>query len=136
MPLTDDTDKVRLLIGDTDSDDWLLSDDEVDFFITEHSDLNIAAAAAAEAIAASFARGYDFATDGQSFNRSQRVQHYLDLAAKLDPANARNGAGTIQTAATTKVDGYSDDIDFQEGAGQSRRTGRVRAGYYDPDLPM
>lgn len=133
--ITDDTDKVRLMIGDTDSSDWLLSDDEVDFFVSECPNLNIAAAAAAEAIAAKFARGYNFTTDGQSFNRSERVEHYLQLAQNLDPSNARNGVGSIATAATTKVDGYSDDIDFQEGAGQNSRTGRVRQGYFEPDLP-
>lgn len=136
MPITDDTDKIRLMIGDTDSADWLLSDDEVDYFIDATSDLNVAAAAAAEAIAAKFARGYNFTTDGQSFNRSERVEHYMQLARNLDPANARNGVGTITTAATTKVDGYSDDIDFQEGSGQSSATGRIRAGYFDPDLPL
>lgn len=135
MAITDDTDKVRLMIGDTDSTEWLLSDDEVDYFIAENSDLSVAAAAACEAIAAKFARGYNFSTDGQTFNRSERVEHYLQLAKNLDPANARNRAGTISTAATTKVDGYSDDIDYAEGAGQDSTTGRVRAGYFEPDLP-
>jgi hypothetical protein len=136
VPISTDLDKVRLRIGDTDSTDQLLSDDEVNYFISIHSDLDVAAAACCEAIAALFARGYNFTTDGQSFNRSERVQHYMDLADRLDPSNSRSGAGTIVTVATTKVDGYSDDVDYQEGSGQGVQNGRVRVGYWNPDLPL
>lgn len=129
MPaLTSDRDKVRLKIGDTDSADALLSDDEVDTCLAEHGDLNRAAAAAAEAIAAQFSRQFDFQTDGQAFRRSQKAAAYRALAKEL-----RAKAG-IQTQATTRTDGYSDDVDYQDVAASS--SGRVRAGYTDPDLPV
>lgn len=131
--LDTDLEKVRLVVGDTDSTDPLLTDAEVNHFLGEHSDINVAAAAAAEAIAGKFARGYNFATDGQSFNRSERVDHYLALAARLDPANARN-AGGITTTATTRIDGYSEDVDYQDV--DTGSVGRIRRGYYDPDLPQ
>lgn len=100
MPLST-RDKVRLLIGDTDSADPLLTNDEVDNFITYRSFLNdsggtvstnleAAAADCAGAIAAEYARSFDFAEDGQRFNVSQRVGHYQALEREL-----RNRSGGI-----------------------------------------
>ncbi len=108
MPaITDSTEKVRLLIGDTDSSDQLLSDDQIDFFLTERGDNYVLAAAdAAEAVAAKFSSAYDFTTDEQSFKRSQVAAQFLALAAKLR-LRASNSASVV---ALTKVDGFSDDI--------------------------
>jgi hypothetical protein len=94
-------DQVRLLIGDTDADDPLLTDSEVDNFVTYRSVLNdsggtittnvpAAAADCAGAIAAEFARTFDFAEDGQRFNVSQRVGHYQALEREL-----RNRSGGV-----------------------------------------
>lgn len=100
MTLTD-RDKVRLEIGDTDTADAMLSDEEIDNFLTERTVLdstggttsvNIPAAAAdaAGAIAAKYARRFDFASDGQSFSVAQRVGHYMSLERTL-----RNRSGGI-----------------------------------------
>lgn len=92
MAISTDLDRVRLLIGDTDTDDPLLSDDEVTTFIdyrqltTDDGDVtNIPAAAAdaANAIAAQFAREFNFAEDGQRFDRAQKYAHYVALADSL-----------------------------------------------------
>jgi hypothetical protein len=84
MPVTSDRDRVRLKIGDTDSTDPLLSDDEVDVYTRAWpGNVDLAAADAAEAIAAKFSRSFNFATDGQTFNRRERVLHYMDLSSRL-----------------------------------------------------
>src|SRR5688500_3172391 len=94
MTLTTDRDKVRLLIGDTDEDDPLLYDDEVDACLAQriHVDsgtggttYNVIAAAAdaAGAISAKFARQFNFGEDGQRFDRAQRVGHYQALEQSL-----------------------------------------------------
>jgi hypothetical protein len=84
VPITTALDKVRLLIGDTDSTDPLLSDDEVNVQITNWpNNVEFAAANCAQQIAAKFARGFDFSSDGQTFNRSERVNHYTELARVL-----------------------------------------------------
>lgn len=93
MTITSDRDKVRLLVGDSDTDDLLLSDDEVDACIAyrkiENTDgdlvTNIPAAAAdaAAAIAAKFARNFNFAEDGQRFDVAQRHGQYLALEQSL-----------------------------------------------------
>ncbi len=99
MPITSNLDRVRLLIRDTSSTDPLLTDDEVNRFITDRTELNdtggtvavnlpAAAADAAGAIAAEFARTFDFSEDGQQFQRAQRVGHYMALERDL-----RNRAG-------------------------------------------
>ena len=133
--LDTDLEKVRLRIGDTASTDPLLTDEEIGVFTAEQSSVRLAAAAAAEAIAAKFARGYNFKTDGQEFNRAERVKHYLDLAKALDPTGARNGAGLIAASSTVKADGYNQDEVASGDIEPSPARGRVRAGYFNPDLP-
>lgn len=111
MPLST-RDQVRLLIGDTDSTDPQLTNDEVDNFISSRSVLdsdggtistNLPAAAAdcAGAIAAEYARNFDFAEDGQRFNVSQRVGHYLSLERELRNRSGgfavAMGGGTVTT---------------------------------------
>lgn len=103
MALTD-RDAVRLRIGDTDTDDLLLTDEEVDFYIDavgsdlSAGDLDLAAAGAAEAISAKFARDFSFTADGEGFERQQRVLHYRQLAADLrrrgGPFGLRSVGGT------------------------------------------
>lgn len=79
--------QVRLKVGDTDMSDPLLSDAEIDSCIAAWpSNVDLAAASAAEAIAAKFSRGFNFSTDGQVFNRRERVQHYMELSKTLGRA--------------------------------------------------
>lgn len=83
MPLSD-RDRVRRRIGDTDMSDPLLTDTEVDDCLAEWpNNVDLAAANAAESIAARYARDYTFAQGDQSFNRRERVMQYMDLAATL-----------------------------------------------------
>ena len=109
MPITANRDKVRLMVGDTSSSDPILTDDEVDYFLTYRTVLtptggtasvNVAAAAAdaAGAIAAEYARQFDFSEDGQSFSRAQRVGHYMMLEREL---RSRSGAVAVPISGTT-----------------------------------
>jgi hypothetical protein len=91
-------DRVRLAVGDTDSTDPILTDDEVDDYLAQRHVVdstggtvyNVPAAAAdcAGAIAAKYARDFSFAEDGQRFDRAQRVGHYQALERTL---RARSG---------------------------------------------
>lgn len=91
MSLDTDLEKVRFLIGDTDSS--LLTDDEVSFAVdyrqVEDEDgeqvTNIPAAAAdcAAAVAAKFATEFTFSEDGQRFDRAQKYAHYMELEQSL-----------------------------------------------------
>ena len=85
MPITTDLDKFRLELGDIDENDPLLNDDEAGYFIEKHpTNLLLAVADAADALAARFAREFDFDTTSEkSFKRSQKVEHYLAMSARL-----------------------------------------------------
>lgn len=93
-----DIDDVRLLVGDTDTSDELLSDADITIFLDSRSIVEsgstvsvnkIAAAAdAAGAIAAKYARTFNFGEDGQTFQVAQRVGHYQALERSL---RARSG---------------------------------------------
>lgn len=87
-------DTVRTMVGDPGSGGTILTDTQIDTFLTTYSVLdssggttsvNIPRAAAdcAGAIAAYWARDFDFSEDGQNFQRAQRVGHYLQLERDL-----------------------------------------------------
>ena len=62
----------------------LLSSEVVQAFIGAWPEnIEMAAAECAGAIAAKYAEGYDFAEDGQTFNRRQRFEHFTTLATEL-----------------------------------------------------
>ena len=109
MTISANRDKIRLLIGDTNESDPLLYDDEIDFHLTDRTVLdtdgstisvNIPAAAAdaAGAVAAKFARDFDFSEDSQNFSRAQRVGHYLQLERDL---RSRSGGYSVAIGGTT-----------------------------------
>lgn len=129
--LDTDLEKVRLLIGDTDSTAALFQDAEITHFLTvRSSNLYLAAADACEAAAAKFARAFDFATDGQSFERSKMHDAFLAMAEAFRRRNDAEGLGEI---IMTRVDGYSDDIAADEVTGST--TAPRRRYYGQRDLP-
>lgn len=113
MAITTSLDKFRLELGDTpaaygltpEQDEEfqaaaLYNDQEAAYFIAAHpSSVLLAVAAAADALALRFAREFDMAEDGQSFDRSQKSKMYAALAKSLraraasEVAAAQDGAG-------------------------------------------
>jgi len=80
-----DVDKVRLLIGDTNPADRLLTDSEILFFLElRGGDVFKAAADAAKAVAARFSRLADTTNLSLSIAASQRAEAYWKLASELD----------------------------------------------------
>lgn len=95
-----DRDKVRFLIGDTDNDNLMLSDDEIAFALVESSDnLYYAAAGLCRSIAARFARdvNYRFSTLWQ--DSGDAYIHYMELAKKYED-EALSGGGSIEVVFT------------------------------------
>lgn len=77
-------DAIRLKIGDADPANELLDDDAILMALAAWpGNVDLAAADCAEAIAAKYARDFNFSADGQSFNRRERVLHYMELAKTL-----------------------------------------------------
>lgn len=103
--LSTERDKVRFLVGDTDNDNLMLSDDEVTFALTEAAaNIYSAAASLCKSIAARFARdvNYRFSTLWQ--DAGDAYAHYMALAEKYT-AEAEAGAGDSLTGITFTMSG-------------------------------
>jgi len=83
-PSANDRDKVRLLIGDTDQTDQLLSDEEITYLLDEWGTVYLAAARAAKVIAAKFSRQADKSVGDLRISLSQKAQMYMSLANDLE----------------------------------------------------
>lgn len=85
-PTSSDVDAVRFFVQDTNTDDQLLSDEEISFLIThwsEYDSMIFVAAMAAETIASKFAREITVSADGVSVGTNELQQKYLSLAKQL-----------------------------------------------------
>lgn len=76
-------DAVRFLVGDTDIDDQLLSDEEIIYIEESVSNIYIAGSRASEAIAGKFSRLADKSLGDYSISLSQKASAYLELAGRL-----------------------------------------------------
>ena len=101
--------QVRLEIGDTDSTAALFQDEEINVKLTARADnILLTAADLCDILARRFARQFDFESDNQSFKRSQMSKQYAALADEL-----RSRASGVSSVASTRVDGFSQDIDTE-----------------------
>lgn len=83
-PSDSDKDTVRFLIGDTDTDDQLLSDEEITFTLTEAGSVYQAAHDCAYAIASSFARAASSKSVGDmSISYTDRANAFYALADRM-----------------------------------------------------
>lgn len=95
-PTTSDKDAVRFLVGDTDSTEPLVQDEEIEYVLTLRAtvagDVNYwAAADVAEAIAAKFARQIDKSVGSLQGSFKQKHDHYVELARRLRTLAATGG---------------------------------------------
>lgn len=95
-PADSEKDAVRFLIGDTDTTDQLLSDEEINYVITEAGDSRYQAAHdAAYAIASKFSRMAQSKSVGDlSISYADRAQAYFALANELLELGARRDVPT------------------------------------------
>lgn len=107
-----DKDDIRFLIGDTDSTDWQLQDEEINRVRTQSTSNGEAAVKLARALAARYSRLVTTTlNDGLKVEYSDKAQHYHDLAKVL----AEQAGGIV--AAIPYVGGISEaeeDIDVAD----------------------
>jgi len=89
--LSTDKDLVRFYVGDTDTTDQLVVDEEILAILTDYSDPKLAAAVVCRSLAAKFARSTTYKVGDVSENCSDIAKFYNDLAAKLDPHGITEG---------------------------------------------
>lgn len=82
ISLSADKDKVRFNVGDTDSTEELLQDEEITYLLVDNSVLG-ASIAAAENIAAMFSRLMDENVGDVKISYSQRAEAYWKMVDKL-----------------------------------------------------
>jgi hypothetical protein len=82
-PDANDRDEVRFLVGDTDTTDQQITDEEIAYCVSKGGGNYMAAALASEAIAASYARDVDVKNGPAQEWASQRYKHYKDKATEL-----------------------------------------------------
>ena len=90
--LTTTVGKIRLLIGDTDTDNAIFTDEEIEVFYALQGSINLAAAEAAEAIAASYALNADSEKIGDYAYTQKIVDKLLALAKRLRDKEATTPA--------------------------------------------
>jgi len=83
-------DRIRLEIGDTDSSDPLLQDEEIQYVINEEKGFFNIAARCCEIISRNFAREADKTLGPLSIQASQKSQAYKELAAQLRKKASKN----------------------------------------------
>jgi len=112
-------DTVRFLVGDTQSDEPLVQDEEILFALTENPNVYAAAAIVAESLAAFFATQPESVKIGPiSEQANYRAKNYADLAKRLSiKANSKqsfNVVGSIETTTAEFSKGMHDHIGYVE----------------------
>lgn len=121
--LATDKDKVRFEIGDTDTTDQLLSDEEIAAVLTAEGSVYAAASDCAEHLAAKFSRLADRTVGNFSLSASQRAKAFWDLAAKLSKK------GLIYQ--TPSAGGWKQSDDDTLNADEDRKKMVLRSGVHD-----
>lgn len=102
-PSASDKDAVRLLIGDTDTDDQQLSDEEIEYLLTQYTNVYRAASLAAKTLAAKYSRQVGSSIETLRVFAADRYKQYMDLSGKLNTEYKRQGAGGLGTPIVTGV---------------------------------
>lgn len=114
-------DAVRWLVGDTDTSDQQVTDEEVTFALSEAGDnVYSAAALVARGIAGKYARLVDNSFETVDTSYSDRQKHYQQLATKLEQ-EARSRGGRLGTPVAGGIsidtmDSVEDDSDRPDPA--------------------
>lgn len=120
--ISTDLAKVRTEIGDTNSSDQGLSDEQIQYFIDmSPSALSGATFRAARALYAKWVRDVDRSNIGMSVQRSQKLQHLMDLMKELKASRIAMAAPKIGGVSQSSKDSLTDDGDLVSPAIQRRQ---------------
>ena len=108
--LSTDLAKVRLDIGDTNTNDQLLSDEEINSFLSRY-DLAGATLRSAQAAYAKIWRDVDRSNLGISASRSQKAQQLRDLIDDLKKRTGRRGRPFVGGVSHASKEALQEDDD-------------------------
>lgn len=92
-PQNNSTDAIRFLIGDTESGDRQVTDQEIGYMLAQYPNSYECAARICKALAAKYARCIDKSVGPLSRSFSQKFQHYSELADSLMDQFSSGGEG-------------------------------------------
>lgn len=113
-PTTVPSDLVRLLIGDTDSNDQLMTDGAIDYALNRYSnDAYRAAALCARQLAAKFAREVDSSLESVRLSASQKHAQYMKLAVEIEKQGGISSeiGGFVDGVSVASVETNREDTD-------------------------
>lgn len=99
--LSTDKDLVRFQLGDTDSEDQLISDEMIAALLTKEGSVNGAAISACRYLIAKFSREVDSSIESISVSASQKVAQFKNLV--LDLQRNRGGGLAVATTGITRT---------------------------------
>lgn len=108
--------KVRLRLGDTNSDDPLLTDEEINHFLSDSAeDIRMGALKACRAIVAKFARTVNDSAAGINSSKTSKFQQYKDLLEELQEDVTASSTATpfVGGISIDRSDDADDDTDFR-----------------------
>src|SRR5690606_38692178 len=76
-------DEVRFLVGDTDPDEQLVTDEEIEYALDQEGSVRAAAVVVCESIQAGLAKKVDKAAGAVRVSLSQKADHYAKLCEQL-----------------------------------------------------
>lgn len=113
-PSASSLDEVRFLIGDTDSTDPLISNEEIAYALAQEANALLAAARICRAISATYARKADKSVGDLHISFKQSYDNYLALASELESrgnmSSAMPYAGGISVSDKNSVDADTDRV--------------------------
>lgn len=92
-PSANTRDEVRFLVGDTDTNDQQLSDEEIAYLLAEEGNVAGAAVAAVKGLLAKYARLVDKSVGDLKLSYSQRAGQYAKLLQTLERRRLVRGVG-------------------------------------------
>lgn len=106
--------KVRLQVGDTDTDDQLITDEEINYVLGRYDDVDRATYETAKIMLAgpNFARATDRTGTGFSASRSQKFQHLKDIIANWKQTSNLNASPTLTGGSDSEKTTLESDTDY------------------------
>lgn len=135
-PATSDKDAVRFLLGDTNTGNALVTDEEIDYMLAKwmpaYGTVEYVAAAVADTISARFAREANYSADGVSISLANLGNQFRELAANLRAQHKNLLVGGLPDAGGITPGEQTDpDIapfDFGTGMHDNLEAGRQQYG--------
>jgi len=123
-PAANTRDEVRFLVGDTDKDDALVQDEEINYAIGVESSTLRAAVRVSRAIAAHYARAVEKQVGDLKIKAGEKYKNYLDIMKALE----EEAAGSIPGASP-----FAGGISTSQKETQENNSDRV-APYFSRDM--